>query len=125
MRKRLFRHWFIPKKVDDEYHHRTAKKLGLDWHYSIASVVQRNNVVQADKKDFEVAYDHLQTQLGVWGKVYPEAFAGKRTCLGQRLWLVHPGSERSSLPRRAGVLGSFGVVIVHGAGQWRKPNQNQ
>ena len=78
MRKRLFRHWFIPKKVDEEYHHRTAKKLGLDWHYSIASVVQRNNVVQADKKDFEVAYDHLQTQLGVWGKVYPEAFAGKQ-----------------------------------------------
>ena len=75
--RRAFRHWFLPKKMDEEYHHRKAKQAGLDWHYRIAAVVQRNNKVQPDKMDFEIAYENLKEQLGVWGKVYPEAFAGK------------------------------------------------
>ena len=76
--RRAFRQWFLPKKIEEEFHHRKAKQAGLDWHYRIASVVQRNNRVQADKLDFEIAYENLKEQLGVWGKVYPEEFAGKQ-----------------------------------------------
>jgi len=76
--KRAFRTWFIRKKVDDEYHHRKAKQAGLDWRYQIAAIVQRINVVQPDKYEWEKEYEQLQAQLGVWGKVYPEEFAGKQ-----------------------------------------------
>lgn len=75
--RRAFRAWFVRKKVDDEYHHRKAKQAGLDWQYRIAAIVQRNNVVQPDKRDWETAYEQLKAQLGVYGKVYPEEFAGK------------------------------------------------
>jgi large subunit ribosomal protein L46 len=71
-----FRAFFIPHKVNDEFHHRKARQLGLEWELQAAAIVQRPNVVQPDREPWEVEMEQLQTHLSQYGKRYPKELVG-------------------------------------------------
>jgi large subunit ribosomal protein L46 len=71
-----FRAFFIPQKVNDEFHQRKARQMGLEWELSVAAIVQRPNVVQPDREPWEVEMEQLQTHLSQYGKRYPKELVG-------------------------------------------------
>jgi hypothetical protein len=75
--KNVFRKYFIPKKVDDEYMTRKARQAGLDWKVQVAVICERPNVVVEDKADWLVKYEQLRQHLDTFGKIYPKEFTGE------------------------------------------------
>ena len=71
-KKRVFRSWFIKKKVDEEYMSRKARQAGLEWKLDVAVIVERLNVVLPDKEKWEVEYGDLKAHLLQYGRQYPK-----------------------------------------------------
>ena len=70
--RREFRAFFIKKKVDEEYMDRKARQAGLDWKIDVAVILERQNVVMADKESWQTEMENLQTHLAGFGKMYPK-----------------------------------------------------
>ena len=55
---------------------RKGRQKGLDWRIQVAVILERGNVVQPDKEDWEIEYDKMQAQVELYrGKDYPKEFA--------------------------------------------------
>lgn len=74
-KRRIFRKFFIPKKVDEEFMNRKARQAGLGWNYDVAVILTRTNVVLPDPEDWEIEYDNLRTHLDQFGIDLPKPFA--------------------------------------------------
>lgn len=71
-KRREFREWFIPRKVNEEYMNRKARQAGLGWRYQVSVILTRGHVVLPDKEDWEEEYENLHAYLLQFGKVYPK-----------------------------------------------------
>mmetsp|Transcript_13642 Transcript_13642/g.17778 ORF Transcript_13642/g.17778 Transcript_13642/m.17778 type:complete len:340 (+) Transcript_13642:172-1191(+) len=67
-----FRSFFTPKRVHEQRMNRWARQAGLDWKINVAVILERENVLLPEKKQWEIDYEELDEHLSNFGKVLPD-----------------------------------------------------